>query len=747
MKKQLLLLFVALLITVWAKAQILTADPNEINSLNTVFGQGPSIAQTYNLAGQNLEGEQVTVNAPNNFEISVDGNGYFQTIVIPVAEDSTLVNQPVTLYVRLMAELLVGDYQDVIHHEGGGAILDVQVSGAVEATIPTVTLNNIFNIEETSAVANATVTDDGGATIIRRGVCWNTTGNPTYDDTHHSNYPATIGEFEVNLSNLTPNTTYFARAYAENSIGITYSDDEIPFITAPEMNPPTVITGEVTNIGQTSAMVEGEVVSDGNSEVTERGICWSTSTNSTIDDTHLSNGSGIGTYSVEMSGLQPGTTYYVRAYAINSIDIAYGEEKNFTTDPITYNIEVDYNEEGGSVSVEPSIAQEHTTINIIINVNEDYELQSLSAFNANDITQAVTITENNTFEMPAYDVMVKAIFAHKQGAVGDIEAPNPICAGDVLDLTEPDYEYHLLALHKGWELSAQPDFEVYDEYNNQSLDASYNGWWLRFAVSYVWGKSYSNSVQIIVNNMDGFALIGDNDICTNQESEYFISGIENDSIVWQVSDSAAIVTIEDDHIKVLWATAGQHQILASVTDFLTGCFTQLEMDVTVNAFIDASTLNEIVKKDNYILIYPNPVESYKYQWYKDGDKIEGANYQYYYQTGGLDNGNYKVYVSYNEDTEGNLICGAFSKAIVINGQNPVSLSVYPNPSHIGETIFVVNNDNENAMLTIYALDGRLLHSQTIVGTQASLSLSFSEGIYVIRLTSSRGSKIEKIVIQ
>lgn len=616
--------------------------------------------------------------------------------------------------------------------------------GLAEYDAPTVNLDSVFDIGQISAKAFGNVIDDGGDTINKRGVCWNTTGNPEYPGDTHQSSSGTLGGFEVNLSGLASNTTYFVRAYARNSVGISYSE-ELEFTTVPEMDLPTVITGDVTNIGQTSAFVEGEVSHDGNSEVTERGICWSTSTNPTINDAHLSNGIGIGTYTVEITGLQSGTTYYARAYAVNSIGIAYGEVREFVTGIVSYNIVVDYNE-GGTVAVEPNMAPEHTIINIIIEIDGDFELQSISAYNVEDVTEIVSISESNTFEMPAFDVMVKAVFAHKQGAVSDIEAPSPICAGEVLDLTEPDYDYPLLAEHTVWQLSAQFDFGEYIEYENQPLEVSYNGWWLRFVVSYIWGNSYSNSVQITVNNMDGFALTGDADICTNQESTYSISDIEIDSISWYVSDPAAIVTVGGDHIKVLWTTAGQQQVSASVTDLLTGCFIQLEMDVTVNSFIDANTLNEIVQKDDYVLIYPNPADVYKYQWYKDGERIDGANKQYYYQTGGLDNGTYKVYVSFNEEG-GNLICGAFSPEIVVNGSVKASLSFYPNPSHIGETIVLINNDNEEAILNIYAIDGRLLHTQTVMGNHISLDLNLPQGVYVASLTNKEGSKTEKIVIQ
>ena len=78
-------------------------------------------------------------------------------------------------------------------------------------------------------------------------------------------------------------------------------------------------------------MCGGNVTFDGWSEITARGVCWSTSPNPTINDSKTTDGSGIGSFTSNITGLADGTTYYVRAYATNSKGTAYGEEKSFTT--------------------------------------------------------------------------------------------------------------------------------------------------------------------------------------------------------------------------------------------------------------------------------------------------------------------------------------------------------------------------------------------------------------------------------
>ena len=109
---------------------------------------------------------------------------------------------------------------------------------------------------------------------------------------------------------------------------------------------PTVTTTAVSNITQTAATSGGNITSDGGSTVTERGLCWGTSANPTITGGHTSNGSGTGTFVSNLTGLNPNTLYYVRAYATNSSGTAYGNQISFTTLSISFNIGQSY---GGGI--------------------------------------------------------------------------------------------------------------------------------------------------------------------------------------------------------------------------------------------------------------------------------------------------------------------------------------------------------------------------------------------------------------
>lgn len=93
----------------------------------------------------------------------------------------------------------------------------------------------------------------------------------------------------------------------------------------------TVSTNNVTDITANSAICGGNVTSDGGNTITARGICWSTSQKPTTEDDATYSGTGIGSFTANITGLEEGTTYYVRAYAVNSKGTAYGTQKTFTT--------------------------------------------------------------------------------------------------------------------------------------------------------------------------------------------------------------------------------------------------------------------------------------------------------------------------------------------------------------------------------------------------------------------------------
>ena len=202
-----------------------------------------------------------------------------------------------------------------------------EISFTTLSTSATLSKPSASSITVNTAIISAEVLTDGGASITDRGVVYSTSKSPTVSNSKVTNQGG-IGAFTCNLTDLNRATTYYVRAYATNSNGTVYSE-EISFTTDAIL--PTLTTTEATKIFNTSAIVGGNITDDGGANITERGVVYSTLQNPTTLHNKVNNGIGSGTYTCSLTGLQAGTLYYTRAYAINEKGIVYGNEVSFTT--------------------------------------------------------------------------------------------------------------------------------------------------------------------------------------------------------------------------------------------------------------------------------------------------------------------------------------------------------------------------------------------------------------------------------
>jgi len=226
------------------------------------------------------------------------------------------LNPNTTYYVRAYA---VSDH---------GLAYGNELSFTTLSGIPVVTTAEVTDVTGNSALCGGTVTDDGGMAITARGVCWSTSHDPTLGDSHTTDGMGT-GSFTSSLTGLSTGTTYYVRAYATTAQATSYGE-EMTFTTMNGI--PTVSTAEVTDITATTATCGGTIATDGGLAITARGVCWSTSHNPTLSDSHTTDGSGTGSFTSSLTGLSASTTYYVRAYASNSLVTIYGGEQSFTTE-------------------------------------------------------------------------------------------------------------------------------------------------------------------------------------------------------------------------------------------------------------------------------------------------------------------------------------------------------------------------------------------------------------------------------
>jgi len=163
---------------------------------------------------------------------------------------------------------------------------------------------------------------------------WNSVSGATGYKWSSTNNYITATDLGMSLSQtetgLTCNTSYTRYIWAYQSCGNSIATTMMQS-TSPCPVIPTVTTTAATGITQTSTITGGNVTTDGGAAVTMRGVCWSSTTTPTIADSHTVDGSGSGTFTSTISGLNASTTYYTRAYATNSVGTAYGSELSFTT--------------------------------------------------------------------------------------------------------------------------------------------------------------------------------------------------------------------------------------------------------------------------------------------------------------------------------------------------------------------------------------------------------------------------------
>ncbi|MBP5371680.1 MAG: hypothetical protein J6Y55_07145 [Bacteroidales bacterium] len=380
------------------------------------------------------------------------------------------------------------------------------------AVPPTVEGLSATEVAGTSFKANANVADFGGAAITAKGFCYSTSENPTMEDSRVSGEQAEGDYFIATVTGLSPVTTYYVRAFATNSAGTAYSDQITVTTTAVLATVADVTSSEITGV---SFKVASEITDNGGAEVTEKGFCYSTTENPTVESSKkVVDGNEFETTIDELAN---GTTYYVRAYATNSVGTAYSEQISVHTLAHAKVADVTYSENiGTSLKVSSAISSNggleitekgfcYSTTGIptiddskIVVTGDDFE------------TTITDLSRNTTYYIRAYAVNsfgisysnYKYVKTPPIGAIGSVFS---VAANKQVFFSQGNLRYQ--ASTNTWSFAEHQYNRIGD--NNSNISGSYEGWIDLFG----WGTSGYNGKRpyttITSNNYYGD---GTNDI-------------------------------------------------------------------------------------------------------------------------------------------------------------------------------------------------------------------------------------------
>lgn len=199
----------------------LTLNPTTIPDFGSTSVNTTTTAQNFTVTGTDLTAG-VTISTSNpDFKISTSSTGPFD--VADILLTAAAVSTATPIYVVFNPTTAGSKTGTLTVTSTGATNKTVSVSGTATSppVVPTLTLTTPSGVTATAATIGATV-NDGGSAITNRGFYYGTSPAPIGND-----IPSGTGNLvmSANLSNLSPNTLYYYRAYATNAIGTSYSSD------------------------------------------------------------------------------------------------------------------------------------------------------------------------------------------------------------------------------------------------------------------------------------------------------------------------------------------------------------------------------------------------------------------------------------------------------------------------------------------------------------------------------------------
>jgi hypothetical protein len=297
------------------QVKIITNSVSSITSTNAICGgeitdDGGETILSYGVCWGTSTGP---VLGTNNYTVDGSGKASFTSKI-------NSLKHKTTYYIRAYAK-----------HSAGITYGNEQVfytPALVSSTIPIIYTYEYSNVDTLNRTLNlnAELMHPGGSSISEKGFVWNLKGGPSLSDNkivNSSNTDIFSNQFSFDFS-----TQYYIKSYAVNTFGVSYGSEIVIKI---EKSKPKVHTNEILEIDSNYAICSSEVTYAGGGQIIERGVCWASFSNPTINDNKTSDGIGMGEYVSKMTNLLPNTLYYFRSYATNSEGTTYGKEISFRT--------------------------------------------------------------------------------------------------------------------------------------------------------------------------------------------------------------------------------------------------------------------------------------------------------------------------------------------------------------------------------------------------------------------------------